>query len=112
MKMHGCDDNFVMVYNLVEELRGPALENYNSLSAEIRSQFSTFCTQFEGRFGRQEPPATMRSKMKNSIQRVNSKINHYPSLLSGPFEWQLMAIREWGRMDPGVGRGCFPYGMY
>ena len=56
MKMHGCYDNDVMVFKLVEALRGPALEYYNSLPAETRGQLSTLCTLFEGRFGRQEPP--------------------------------------------------------
>ena len=50
MKMHGCNDNDVMVFKLVEALRGPAPEYYNSLPAEIRSQLSTLCTLFEGRF--------------------------------------------------------------
>ena len=31
MKMHGCYENDVMVFKLVEALRGPALEYYNSL---------------------------------------------------------------------------------
>ena len=52
MKMHGCYDNDVMVFKLVEALRGPALEYYNSLPAETRGQLSTLCTLFEGRFGR------------------------------------------------------------
>ena len=43
---------------LVEALREPALEYYNSLPAETRGQLSTLCTLFEGRFGRQESPAT------------------------------------------------------
>ena len=30
MKMHGCYDNDVMVFKLVEAVRGPALEYYNS----------------------------------------------------------------------------------
>ena len=33
VKMHGCDDNDVMVFKLVEALRGPVLEYYNSLPA-------------------------------------------------------------------------------
>ena len=41
IKIHGCDGNDVIVLKLVEVLRRPALEYYNSLSAEIRSQFST-----------------------------------------------------------------------
>ena len=50
MKMHGCYDNDVMVFKLVEALRGPARENYNSLPDESRGQLSTVCTLFEGRF--------------------------------------------------------------
>ena len=49
MKMHGCDDNYVMVFKLVEALREPALEYYNSLLAEIRGQLSSLCTLFERR---------------------------------------------------------------
>ena len=51
MKMHGCYGNDVMVFKLVEALRGPALEYYNSLPAETRGQLSTLCILFEGRFG-------------------------------------------------------------
>ena len=36
MKMHGCYDKDVMVFKLVEALRGAALEYYNSLPAETR----------------------------------------------------------------------------
>ena len=61
MKMHGCDDNVIMIFKLVEALRGTALEYYNSFPSETRGQLSTLCTLFEGRFGRQEPPATTRS---------------------------------------------------
>ena len=35
MKMLGCYDNDVMVFKLVEALRGPALEYYNSLPAYV-----------------------------------------------------------------------------
>ena len=49
MKKHGCYDNDVMVFKLVEALRGPALEYYNSLPAETHCQLSTLCTLFEGR---------------------------------------------------------------
>ena len=44
MKMHGCCDNDIMVFKLVEALRGSALEYYNSLPAAARGQFSTLCT--------------------------------------------------------------------
>ena len=53
MTMHMCDDNGVMVFNLVEVLRGPVLEYYNSLPAEIRGQLPTLCTLFETRFAEQ-----------------------------------------------------------
>ena len=77
MKMHGCYDNDVMVFKLVEALRGPALEYYNSLPAETRGQLSTLCTLFEGRFGRQEPPATTRSNLKTIIQRVDEPLPEF-----------------------------------
>ena len=77
MKMHGCYDNDVMVFKLVEALRGPALEYYNSLPVETRGQLSTLCTLFEGRFGRQEPPATTRSIMKTIIQRVDEPLPEF-----------------------------------
>ena len=60
MKMHRCYDNDVKVFKLVEALRGPAL--------------STLCTLFEGRFGRQEPPATTSSNLKTIIQRVDEPL--------------------------------------
>ena len=72
MKMHGCYDNDVMVFK-----RGPALEYYNSLPAETRGQLSTLCTLFEGRFGRQEPPATTRSNLKTIIQRVDEPLPEF-----------------------------------
>ena len=77
MKMHGCYDNDVMVFKLVEALRGPAHEYYNSLPAETRGQLSTLCTLFEGRFGRQEPPATTRSNLKTIIQRVDEPLPEF-----------------------------------
>ena len=55
------------------------------------------------------PPCVLCLKDALVDRRV---MNHYPSLLSGPFEWQPMAIQEWGRLDPGVGRCCSPDGMY
>ena len=102
LKMHGCDDNDIMVFKLVEALRGPALGYYNSLPAEIRSQFSTICTLFEGRFGRQDPPATTRSNLKPIIQRLDEPLP----------EFAERTLRMAGEMDSGVGRGCFPDGMY
>ena len=68
--MHGCYDNDVMVLKLVEALRGSALEYYNSLSPETHGQLSTLCTLFEGRFGRQESPATTSSNLKTIVQRL------------------------------------------
>ena len=79
IKMHGCDDNDVMVFKLVEALRGSVLEYYNSLSAEIRGQFSTICTLFQRRFGRQEPPATTRSNLKTINQRVDEPLPEFVS---------------------------------
>ena len=77
MKMHGCYDNDVMIFKLVEALRGPALEYYNSLPVEPRGQLSTLCTLFGGRFGRHEPPATTRSNLKTIIQRVDEPLPEY-----------------------------------
>ena len=77
MKMHRCYDNDVMVFKLVEALRGSALEYYNSLPAETRGQLSTICTLFEGRFGRQEPPATTRRNLKNIIQMVDEPLPEF-----------------------------------
>ena len=39
--------------------------------------FSTLCTLFEGRFGRQEPPATTRSNLKTIIQRVDEPLPEF-----------------------------------
>ena len=79
--MHGCDDKDVMVFKLVERLRG--FEYYNSLPTEIRSQFSTICTLFEGRFGPQETPATTRSNLNTINQRVYIDIGGSRILLEG-----------------------------
>ena len=65
---HGCYDNDVMVFKLVEALRGPV---------ETRGQLSTLCTLFEGRFGRHEPPATTRSNLKTIIQRVDEPLPEF-----------------------------------
>ena len=77
MKMHGCYDNDVMVFKLVEALRGPAPEYYNSLPAETRGQLSTLCTLFEGRFVRQEPLATTRSNQKTIIQMLDEPLPEF-----------------------------------
>ena len=110
MKLNGCYDNDVMVIKLVEALRGPAPKYYNSLPAETHGQLSTRCTLFEGRFGRQEPPATTRSNMKTCIQRVAEPLPEFAELTL------RMAADGYsgmgGRMDPRVGGGCFPDGMY
>ena len=42
MKMHGCYDNDVMVFKLVEALRGPALEYYNSLQLKPAISFPPY----------------------------------------------------------------------
>ena len=84
--MHGCDDNDIMVFKLVEALRGPALEYYNSFPSETRGQISTLCTLFEGRFGRLEPPATTKSNMKTIMPRVDEPFSEFA-------EWTLrMAV--------------------
>ena len=102
MKMHGCSDNDVMVFNLVEALRGPALEYYNSLPAETCGQLSTLFTLFEGRFGRQEPPATTRSNLKTIIQRVDEPL---PEFAERTLRMAADGYSGMGGMDPSVGGG-------
>ena len=75
MKLYGCYDNDVMVYKLLEALRGPALEYYNSLPADTRDQLSTLCTLFEGRLSRQERGT--RSNLKTIIQRVDEPLPEF-----------------------------------
>ena len=62
--MNECDDNEVKVCKLVEALQGKALDYFESLPKELRLEFESLCSMFEGRFGRQEAPATMRRKLK------------------------------------------------
>ena len=38
---------------------------------------STLCTLFEGRFSRQEPPATTRSNLKTILQRVDEPLPEF-----------------------------------
>ena len=109
MKMNGCDDNDIMVFKLVETLRGPALEYYNSLTAETRGQLSTLYTLFEGRFGRQEPPVTTRNNLKTIIQRVDKPL---PDFSGRTLRMAADGYSGMGGMDPSVGCGCFPDGMY
>ena len=80
MKMNDCDDNEVKVCKLVEALRGKALDYFESLPEELRLEFESLCSMFEGRFGRQEAPATMRSKLKCITQGVEQK--HLQSLVN------------------------------
>ena len=49
----------------------------HNLPAETRGQLSTICTLFEGRFGRQSPPATMRSNLKTIIKRVDEPLPEF-----------------------------------
>ena len=105
--MHGCHDNDVMVFKLVEALRGHALEYYNSFPAKLCGQLSTICTLFEGRFVRQEPPGTTRSNLKIMTQRVDEPL---PEFVERTL--RMAADGGGGRMDPGVGCGCFLDGMY
>ena len=77
MNMHGCYGNGAMVFKLVEAVRGLALEYCNSLPAETRGQLSALCTLFEGRFRRQESPATTRSNLETIIQRVDEPLPEF-----------------------------------
>ena len=77
MKMNDCDDNEVKVCKLVEALRGKALDYFESLPEELRLEFESLCSMFEGRFGRQEAPATMRSKLKCITQGVEETLAEF-----------------------------------
>ena len=77
MKMNDCNNSEVMVCKLVEALRGTALDYFESLPQELRLEFVTLCNLFEGRFGRQEVPATMRSKLKCIAQRVEELLAEF-----------------------------------
>ena len=77
MKMNDCGDNEVKVCKLVEALRGKALDSFESLPKELRLKFDSLCSMFEGRFGRQEAPATMRSKLKCITQRVEESLAEF-----------------------------------
>ena len=43
----------------------------------VCGQLSTLCTLLEGRFGRQEPPATTRSNLETIIQRVDEPLPEF-----------------------------------
>ena len=77
MKMNDCHDNEVKVCKLVEALRGKALDYFESLPKELRLEFDSLCSMFEGRFGRQEAPATKRSKLKCITQRVEESLAEF-----------------------------------
>ena len=77
MKMNDCDDNEVKVCKLFEALRGKALDYFESLPEELRLEFESLCSMFEGRFGRQEAPATMRSKLKCITQGVEETLAEF-----------------------------------
>ena len=77
MKMNDRQDNEVKVCKLVEALRGKALDYFESLPKELRLKFDSLCSMFEGRFGRQEAPATMRSKLKCITQRVEESLAEF-----------------------------------
>ena len=77
MKMNDSHDNEVKVCKLAEALRGKALDYFESLPKELRLEFDSLCIMFEGRFGRQEAPATMRSKLKCITQRVEESLAEF-----------------------------------
>ena len=77
MKMNDCHDNEVKVCKLVEALRGKALDYFESLPKELRLEFDSLCSMFEGWFGRQEAPATMQSKLKCITQRVEESLAEF-----------------------------------
>ena len=101
----GVIDNDVMVFKLVDVLQVLALEYYNRLSDETHGQLSTLCTLFEGRFGRQEPPATTGSNMKTVIQGVDEPLPEFA-------EWTLRMAADddnSGMGGGGNGSWCWPW---
>ena len=110
MKMNDCHDNEVKVCKLVEALRGKALDYFESLPKELRLEFDSLCSMFEGRFGRQEAPATMRSKLKCITQGVEETLAEFGERAlkvtsEGYLRWHDLTV------GPGVSGGCFSDGM-
>ena len=76
--MNVCDDNEIKVCKLVDlALRGKALHYFESLPKELCLEFDSLCDMFEGRFGRQEAPATMQSKLKLITQRIEEPLAEF-----------------------------------
>ena len=69
MKMHGCYDNASRHYE------GLLLNTI--IVCQLRPAVSFPPYVFEGRFGRQEPPATTRSNLKTIIQRVDEPLPEF-----------------------------------
>ena len=77
MTMNDFQDNEVKVCKLVEALRGKALDYFESSPKKLCLEFDSLCSMFEGRFGRQEAPATMQSKLKCITQRVEETLAEF-----------------------------------
>ena len=69
---------------------------------ELRLEFESLCSMFEGRLGRQEAPAAMRSKLKCIKQEVEETL--------AEFGIRRLCWHDW-TVSPGVSGGCFSDGM-
>ena len=102
LKMYNCTSDQLKVGKLVEALRGKALNYFESLSPQSRSDFGILCVFMESRFGSQEHPPIVRAKLQSSVQLLDESLDEfaervqryavegYPGM---PTRWvQLMAV--------------------
>ena len=102
LKMYNCTCDQLKVGKLVEALRGKALNYFESLSPQSRSDFGILCVFMESRFGSQEHPPIVRAKLQSSVQLLDESLDEfaervqryavegYPGM---PTRWvQLMAV--------------------
>ena len=104
LKMYNCTlSDQLKVGKLVEALRGKALNYFESLSPQSRSDFGILCVFMESRFGSQEHPPIVRGKLQSSVQLLDESLDEfaesvqryayvegYPGM---PTRWvQLMAV--------------------
>ena len=102
LQMYNCTSDQLKVGKLVEALRGKALNYFESLSPQSRSDFGILCVFMESRFGSQEHPPIVRAKLQSSVQLLDESLDEfaervqryavegYPGM---PTRWvQLMAV--------------------
>ena len=102
LKMYNCTCDQLKVGKLVEALRGKALNYFESLSPQSRSDFGILCVFMESRFGSQEHPPIVSAKLQSSVQLLDESLDEfaervqryavegYPGM---PTRWvQLMAV--------------------